>query len=240
MNAAILSDGRIGGIPTISFIVPVYNEKKTILSVLDVLSRFPTAHEIIVVDDGSCDGTREILSSTARPNLLILFHEKNAGKGTAVRTGVEYARGRYVAIQDADLEYDPMEYVELLRLATAENKSAVFGSRFLRKNPAIYWRYLMGNKLMTFWINLLTGAGLTDSYTCFKLLTRDLFASLGLTSNGFEMEAEICVKVARRGVPIHEIPIHYKPRLIEEGKKIKAKDALQGAITAFRIRFTGR
>lgn len=231
----VVFDLRTGPSPLISFVVPAYNERKTISSVVDVLARFSKPHEIIVVDDGSTDGTRDVLRGLTQSGVTVVFHDKNMGKGSAVQTGAAHARGRFVAIQDADLEYDPMEYSELLQLAVDDKLQVVFGSRFLRKNPAIYWRYWVGNKVMTFWINRLTGAGLTDSYTCFKLIARDLFLSLNLVSRGFEIEAELCVKLAQKG-PIREVPIHYKPRRLEEGKKIRGRDALKGAITAFRFR----
>lgn len=240
MTSSIVMNRRNPVSPVISFLVPAFNEKNTILTVLDVLSKFPENHEIIVIDDGSIDGTRELLREQNRPNTIILFHEKNAGKGAAIQTGLGQARGRYVAIQDADLEYDPMEYVAMLRVAQTEKIRVIFGSRFLQKNPAIYLRYLWGNKLMTFWINCLTGGGFTDTYTCYKLIDRDLFSSLAVSSRGFEMEAEICVKLACVEGPIREVPIHYRPRRIEEGKKINARDAIKGFMTALKVRWAYR
>lgn len=233
----IIIDQRRVPSPLISFIVPVFNEKKTIRSVLDVLAQFPFPHEIIIVDDGSTDGTRDVLRELTLPGVMVLFHDRNRGKGAALQTGAVESRGRFVAIQDADLEYNPLEYVVLLQKAVDENLRVVFGSRFLRQNPAIYWRFWLGNKVMTFWINVLTGAGFTDSYTCFKLISKDLLMSLDLVSSGFEIEAEICVKVAQRTGAILEVPIHYQPRRLEEGKKIRARDAFKGAMTAASVRF---
>jgi dolichol-phosphate mannosyltransferase len=224
--------------PIITFLVPVYNERNTILSVLERLDRFADHHETIVVDDGSTDGTRDILKNLNRPGIQILYHERNAGKGASIRTGLEHAQGTYVAIQDADLEYDPLQYASLLYKANQENSPVVFGSRFLKTNPAIYNRFLWGNKIITAWINLCGHLHLTDSYTCFKLIRRDLFLDLRLTSRGFEMETEICMKLARRGVSISEVPISYTPRRIDEGKKIGWKDAFKGAWTALKIRLS--
>lgn len=238
MNSTIVFDHRNSEVPVISFLVPIFNEKKTIISVLQELSKFPKNHEIILIDDGSTDGTRDLLHEQIGANTMILFHDKNAGKGAAIQTGLQHTRGAYVAIQDADLEYNPMEYGEMLNIAENENLAAVFGSRFLRENPAIYQRFLLGNKIMTFWINFLTRGRFTDTYTCFKLIKREVFASLKLSSRGFEIEAEICVKISRLFRHIREVPIHYQPRMIEEGKKIGARDAVKGAITALKTRLS--
>lgn len=235
-STRVVRDRRNGAVPEITFIVPAYNEAPRIESVLSRLARFPDTHEILVVDDGSTDGTREILERAEISEGLVLFHDKNRGKGAAVRTALAHARGRRTAIQDADLEYDPLEYADLLAAARESGRPAVFGSRFLRPNPNLYRRFLWGNRLITAWINALTGGGYTDTYTCFKLIDTELFRSLGLVSRGFEMEAEICVKLAARGARPLERPIHYRPRRVEEGKKIGWKDFLRGLRAAFRHR----
>lgn len=233
----IVSDGRSPDIPLVTFLVPVFNEKKTLGAVLEALAHFPDSREIIVVDDGSTDGTRDYLVKSPAPNQVVIFHEKNAGKGAALRTGLPLARGLYVAIQDADLEYDPKHYVEMLKIARTTRRSAVFGSRFLTPNPTTHWRFSWGNKAMTAWINALFGTKLTDAYTCYKLIERSALSALNLTSHGFEIEAEICAKLARNGILVIENPIHYRPRAVKEGKKIRFKDALKGAWTAFKLRF---
>jgi glycosyltransferase involved in cell wall biosynthesis len=232
----VVHDQRPSAAPPLSFLVPAYNEIQSIESVLEALNGFPEPHEIIVVDDGSTDGTREKLESLCPANTLVLFHAANGGKGAAVRTALARARGRFTAIQDADLEYDPLDYRGLLDVARRDNARAVFGSRFLRANPNIYRRFLWGNRLMTAWINGLTGARYTDTYTCYKLIESDLFRALALEARGFEMEAEICVKLSARGVFPTEVPIHYKPRRVEEGKKIGWRDFFKGVVTALKHR----
>ncbi|MBK7208264.1 MAG: glycosyltransferase family 2 protein [Elusimicrobia bacterium] len=234
----VISDGRSPDIPLVTFLVPVYNEKRTLGTVLEALSHFPESREIIVIDDGSTDGTRDLLIKNPAPNQVVLFHEKNVGKGAALRTALPHARGLYIAVQDADLEYDPKQYVEMLKIARTTRRAAVFGSRFLRPNPTSHWRFLWGNKFMTRWINFLCGTRLTDAYTCYKLMERSAVTALGLVSTGFEIEAEICVRLARKNIPIMENPIVYRPRTVKEGKKIKLKDAARGAWTAFRLRFS--
>lgn len=233
----VVSDGRSPDIPLVTFLVPVFNEKKTLGAVLDALARFPESREIIVIDDGSTDGSRDYLVKSPAPNQVVLFHEKNAGKGAALRTGLPHARGLYVAIQDADLEYDPKQYVEMLKIARTTRRAAVFGSRFLAANPTSHWRFAWGNKGITAWINALFGIQLTDAYTCYKLVERSALTALNLNSSGFEIEAEICAKLAQNKVLIIENPIHYRPRTVKEGKKIRLKDALKGAWTAFKLRF---
>ncbi len=192
--------------------------------------------QIIYVNDGSKDASEEILRKNARPTDIVL-NKENGGKGSAIRLGLEHATGTYTVIQDADLEYDPREIARLLQEAAAHPGSAVFGSRFLQKNPTRYSRFLLGNKFVTTWLNLLFNAKLTDSYTCYKLLPTDVFKSLQLTARGFELEAEISAKCLRRAIPIREVPISYMPRSIEEGKKINARDALKALTTMWRLRW---
>jgi dolichol-phosphate mannosyltransferase len=234
----VVSDGRSPDIPLVTFLVPVFNEKRTLAAVLEALAHFPESREIIVIDDGSTDGTRDFLVKSPAPNQVVIFHEKNAGKGAAIRTALPHARGLYVAVQDADLEYDPKQYVEMLKIARTTRRAAVFGSRFLRTNPTAHWRFLWGNKFITTWINFLCKTRLTDAYTCYKLIERSALSALGLASAGFEIEAEICVRLARKDIPVLENPIAYRPRSVKEGKKIKLKDALRGAWTALRLRLS--
>ena len=235
--AAVIYDRRSEKKPLISFLVPVYNERRSVRAVLEKISGVPLAKEIIVVDDGSTDGTRDFLAGNPADGAVLLFHSKNQGKGRALRTALTKAAGAYAAVQDADLEYDPTHYVELLKYARQNNLKAVFGSRFLKPNPRLYWRFLLGNKLLTAWINILCASKYTDCYTGCKLMTATVWRELDLVSNGFEIEAEIAVKVARRGYPFTEYPIPYAPRKIEEGKKISWKDAFQGIKAARRFAF---
>jgi len=194
------------------------------------------------VNDGSTDKTPQILkkikSSYARknPKLKVLTHKNNLGKGAAIRTGLRQATGDFVIIQDADLEYNPKEYTKLLRKVS--DKVAVYGSRLKNKNPHAYARTYLGNVLITAFCNVLFGTHLTDIYTCYKVLPINVAKNLDISSSGFEVEAEITAKLLKQKVRITEVPISYAPRKYEEGKKIKAKDALIGALTLLKIRLT--
>lgn len=223
---------------TLSIIVPVYNEARTLKDIMDALTVRCSDAQIIYVDDGSKDASLAMLRTHARPHDIVLTKE-NGGKGSAIREGLLHATGDYTVIQDADLEYDPSDIALLLQEAVAHPQCAVFGSRFLRDNPTIYKRFLLGNKAVTAALNLLFFSRLTDSYTCYKLLPTSLFQSLHLTSRGFELEAEIASKCLKRHIPIREIPISYKPRTLEEGKKIRFSDAWKGVRTMWRIRWSG-
>jgi dolichol-phosphate mannosyltransferase len=228
-------DRRTETKPLISFLVPVYNERRYVQSTLTKLSAVPLSKEIIIVDDGSTDGSRGALSENPMDGAVLLLHTKNQGKGGALRTALTKATGAYAAVQDADLEYDPTDYVDLLKFARQNNVKVAFGSRFLKPNPRIYWRFLLGNKLLTAWINLLCASHYTDAYTGCKLMATNVWRELDLLSTGFEIEAEIAVKVAQKGYPFTEFPITYKPRKVEEGKKISWKDAVRGIKAARRF-----
>jgi dolichol-phosphate mannosyltransferase len=195
--------------------------------------------QIVYVDDGSRDDSLTILQQHARPTDKVI-HKENGGKGSAIRMGLLHCTGTYTVIQDADLEYDPEEIASLLKEAEAHPGSAIFGSRFLKENPNIYKRFLIGNKVLSAWMSILFGRRITDSYTCYKLLPTEVFRSLVITSNGFEMEAEICARCLRRNIPVRELPITYHPRTIEEGKKINWKDAVKGLLMMLRVRFEKR
>ncbi len=230
---------------TLSIIVPVYNEERTVFNVLERLAALEHPgweKDIIVVDDGSTDGSpREIARAASAlhiPSLTMLAHEKNAGKGAAVRTGIAAAKGDYIVIQDADLEYDPSEIAALLREAVEHNAPVVYGSREIAPERRGYPHYVWGVRLLTFAANLLFGARLTDIYTCYKLCHSSVLKPLQLTSRGFEFEAEVTAKLLRAGIPIREIPIRYHPRTFAEGKKIKIKDGFIGLHTLLKIKIT--
>jgi len=225
--------------PALTIIVPVYNEGRTVASIMATLRRLWADAQVVYVDDGSKDDSLAVLRANATPSDVVLT-KQNGGKGSAIRMGLEHATGDYTVIQDADLEYDPADIRLLLDEAVRHPGTVVFGSRFLKPNPNIYKRFLLGNKAMTFALNTLFFSRVTDSYTCYKLLPTDMFRSLGLTARGFELEAEIAAKTLRRGVRIREVPISYKPRTIEEGKKIRFSDAWKGVKTMLQIRLRGR
>lgn len=230
------SVGRFQMQHSLSIIVPVYNEGNTVSEIMKALDRIWPDAQVIYVDDGSKDDSLAVLRAHAKPTDVILT-KPNGGKGSAIRLGLEKATGTHTVIQDADLEYDPAEIRLLLNEAKEHPNSIIFGSRFLRPNPNIYKRFLLGNKAMTLALNLLFFSRVTDSYTCYKLLPTDFFRSLALTARGFELEAEIAAKTLLRGVPIREVPISYKPRTIEEGKKIRFSDAWKGVRMMLKIRF---
>lgn len=234
-GVTVAYDRRTETKPLLSFLVPVFNERRFIQATLAKLSTVPLTKEIIIVDDGSTDGTRGALTENPVNGAVLLLHTKNQGKGGALRTALTKATGAYAAVQDADLEYDPNDYVELLKYARQNNFKVAFGSRFLKPNPRIYWRFLLGNKVLTTWINLLCASHYTDAYTGCKLMATNVWRELGLVSTGFEIEAEIAVKVARKGYPFTEFPITYKPRKVDEGKKIGWRDALKGFKAARRF-----
>ena len=226
----------MAGLESISIIMPVYNEKNTIEKVIEkVVSLSPK--EIVLVDDGSTDGTREIINQLKIKNskLKILLHEKNQGKGVAIRTALKYVTGEIVAIQDADLEYNPEEIGELAVTIIEGKTSVVYGSRFLQKPiKNIYKRYKLGNWFLSKLISVLCGQKITDSYTCYKVFKTDVIKEINLISKRFEIEAEITVKLLKKGIKILELPIDYNPRRLEEGKKIGWLDAVKGILTIIR------
>ena len=220
-------------------IIPVYNEEQTIEKVVDSINKHPLVSKIIVVDDGSSDKTGEILdklktSKKFDKKLKIIRQKKNLGKGAAVKTGVDNATGDLLIIQDADLEYEPREYVKLIKKHSKNN--VVYGSRILGKSKHAYLRTYIGNRVLTSFCNLLFGVKLTDIYTCYKLIPVSIAKSLKIKSSGFELEAEITGKLLAKNIQIVETPISYKPRKYSEGKKIVAKDALLGIVTLVKTR----
>jgi len=211
----------------LSVLIPVYNEVRTIDEILRLVASEPTEKEIIVVDDGSTDGTREKLAAwDGRDGVRVILHPRNAGKGRAVRTAMEAARGEVLIIQDADLEYDPGEYPLLLRPIEAGRADVVFGSRFAgsSEHRVQHFWHAQGNRLLTFISNLVTGLNLSDMATCYKAFHRRVVPSLDLESPGFGVDAEITAKVARGGFHVFEVPVSYFGRSRADGKKIRLKD----------------
>jgi len=231
-------------LPVLSIIVPVFNERDTLRPVLQVVRAvdFGVPAEVLVVDDGSTDGTRDLYPAlrAEMPEVRFILHAANRGKGAAVRTGIAASSGGVIVVQDADLEYDPVEIRGLLLPILRGEASVVFGSRFLRKNPVRYHKYYLGNRVLSGMISLLYGARVTDAYTCYKVFAREVLADIRLESCGFEIEAELTCKLLRRGRRIMELPISYRPRSIVEGKKIRFRDAVVGMQTLTRIRFASQ
>lgn len=227
----------------LSVIVPVYNEKSTIEELLRRVVVVPILKEIIVVDDGSTDGTEETLHRISRNShdygdLKVIFHEKNQGKGAAVRTGIAHAGGDILIIQDADLEYDPQEYPQLLGPILDGRADVVYGSRFLGgPHRVLYFWHYVGNRILTLISNILTNLNLSDLETCYKAFRREVFDHIHLKSNRFEFEPEVTVKVAKRGYRVYETPISYSGRSYQEGKKITWVDGVKTLWALMRYRF---
>jgi glycosyltransferase involved in cell wall biosynthesis len=224
----------------ISVIIPCYNEKGTIEEIVQAVKAVNIASEIIVVDDGSTDGTREILKAwPEEPNLRVIYHEVNSGKGAAVRTGFAQAQGDVFIIQDADLEYDPREYPLLLKPIEEKKASVVYGSRFLGgpRKTMFFWN-MIANKILTFTTNILYNTILTDMETCYKVFRAEVVRGMKLRSRRFEFEPEITAKVLKRGFRIYEVPISYNGREWHEGKKIKWTDGPIALWTLIRYRIT--
>lgn len=225
-----------------SIIIPSYNEIDTLPEVLRRVSALSIDKEVVVVDDGSIDGTREWLDRAAAEKsfpfeLKVLKHAVNKGKGGALRTGIAAAAGDIVIVQDADLEYDPAYIPEITRPIAEGGFDVVYGSRLLSGRSQTYnIFYLWGNQFLTLLINLLFGAHMTDSYTCYKAFRTPLLRSLGLVSGGFEIEAEISCKTAFRKYKFTEVSIVYASRSRLEGKKINYRDAIKGVLKILELR----
>jgi glycosyltransferase involved in cell wall biosynthesis len=221
----------------LSVVIPVFNEAATLEPLLAKVNAVDIDKELIIVDDFSTDGSRELLLAMKEANRTLLLHDSNRGKGAALRTGFTHAKGDYVVVQDADLEYEPNDYISLLDEATRRNASVVYGSRFLGARPTMAFANWLGNRALTKLANLLYGSALTDMETCYKLVKRELIADLRLDSDRFSIEPELTARILTRGVPIVEVPISYTGRTRSEGKKIGWSDALSAVWTLVRLRF---
>ncbi len=223
----------------LSVIIPIYNEVATLEEILKRVKDTGLVSEIVMVDDGSTDGTRELLDKiTEKKDLKIIFHEENSGKGAAVKTGIAAATGDLILIQDADLEYDPRDYPTLLAPMLDGRADVVYGSRFLGGPHRVlfFWHYVV-NRMLTFLSNILTNLNLTDMEVGYKLFRREVLEGIDIKSKRFNFEPEITAKVAKKRVRIYEVPISYAGRTYEEGKKIGVADGFEALWTIVKYRF---
>lgn len=214
----------------LSVVIPVYNERRTLRQLLQRVLEVPFETEVLCVDDGSSDGSRELLAEleTKHPQLRVFLQPKNCGKGSALRRGIQEASGDFVVIQDADLEYDPSDYPSLLEPLIQGKADVVYGSRFLGSGPhrVLYFWHSVANWILTLISNCLTNINLTDMETCYKVFRREVIQSIPLQEDRFGFEPEITVKIAKRKLRIYEVGISYAGRTYEEGKKIGWKDGV--------------
>lgn len=222
----------------LSVIIPCYNEARTIRDILRLVRQVELEKEIIVVDDHSSDNSYLLVQAEAEndPHLHVLRHPRNLGKGAAIRTGLTRAQGEIVVIQDADLEYDPQDYYELVRPIVEGRVDVVFGSRFLGPHTGMYFWNAIGNKGLTFITNFLFNAWISDMETGYKVMRTEIMRSLDLQSRDFRIEPEIVAKVLRQGHRVFEVPVSYFGRTYEEGKKIRKRDGFKAIWTLIRFR----
>jgi glycosyltransferase involved in cell wall biosynthesis len=223
----------------ITVIIPAFNEKNTIQEIVRRVQAMKMVEEIIIVDDGSTDGTRDLISNLdGKNNVRIILHEKNQGKGAAVRTGISAATGEVLMIQDADLEYDPREYPNLMKPIEEGMADVVYGSRFLgAPHRAILFWNMVANKLLTLMTNILYNNILTDMETGYKVFKREVVADMKIHAKRFDFEPEFTAKILKKKVRVFEVPITFNPRDYSEGKKIKMRDAFEAVWTLIKYRF---
>ncbi len=226
----------------ISVLIPCYNEAATVAAMLAKVDEVALPLELIAVDDCSSDATLEILHQEAckRPHMRVFHHPTNRGKGAAIRTALAQATGDIVLIQDADLEYDPLDYYELVRPIMEGRIDVVYGSRFMGRHTGMYFWNAVGNKGLTFLTNFLFNCWISDMETCYKVMRTDVMRSLNLVSNDFRIEAEITSQIVRKGYRIYEVPISYLGRTYEEGKKMHPKYGFLTVWALLRLRLLGR
>lgn len=222
---------------TFTLLVPVYNEEATLEAIFEKIRAIPRVSQIVYVDDGSQDRSGEMIKAEVQKSgdrFDFVIHPQNRGKGAAIRSGLEKVKSDFAIIQDADMEYDPADLGKIMDILEEGEAQVVYGSRFLTQNPNLYRKYYWGNKLLTAMTNLFGRGHFTDSYTCYKSMSRPAWRALKLYSNGFEIEAEISAKCLKAGWSVKEVPISYNPRSFEAGKKIRPWDAVIGMWTIFK------
>jgi glycosyltransferase involved in cell wall biosynthesis len=222
----------------LSIIIPVYNEKATVLEMLSRVEALPVEKEIVMVDDGSTDGTRELLAALTPGRAVVVMHDKNQGKGAAIRSGLARASGDIIAIQDADLEYDPRDLLRLLRPIEDGKANVVYGSRFTGERKNMFFWHWVGNRFLTLMTDILFDTTLSDMETCYKMFKSEVIKGISLKSHRFEIEVEITAKILKKGYRIYEVPISYAGREFHEGKKITWKDGVVALWYLFKYRFS--
>lgn len=223
---------------TLSVIIPVFNEVKTLTEVINKVKKSSFVKEIIIVDDGSTDGTTQLLKKLSPKNKIkLIFHKKNQGKGAAIKSGLKGASGNYVIVQDADLEYDPVDYEKLIKPIKEGKAEIVYGSRFTGEHRNMFFWHMFANKILTLITNILYDTTLSDMETCYKLIPTALLRQINLRSRAFDFEPEVTAKILKRGVRIYEVPISYAGREYSQGKKIAWQDGIWAFLTLLRYRF---
>ena len=227
--------------PCLSVIIPCYNEEGTIASLIAMVQLSPWVQEIIVVDDGSQDKSREILEAISDPQVRVIMHTVNQGKGAALRTGFSHATSEFVIVQDADLEYDPSEYPLVLEPLLDNRADVVFGSRFLSGRPhrVLYFWHSLGNRFLTLMSNMFTDLNLTDMETCYKCFRREVIQAIDIEEDRFGFEPEITAKLAKLRLRIYEVGISYSGRTYDEGKKIGWRDGVRAIYCIVRYSKVG-
>ena len=225
--------------PFVSVVMPAYNERDTIEEIVRRVLAVPLRIELVVVDDGSTDGTRDLLQALQRElGFVLVLQPRNGGKGSALRAGFTRVTGNIVVIQDADLEYSPEEYPELIELICTGRADVVYGSRFIGRHRVFLFTHFLGNRLLTLMTNVLYNTMLTDMETCFKAMRVEVLRSMTLRSERFGIEPELTAKIFKRAYRVYEVPITYDGRGYEEGKKITWKDGIVAVWTLLKYRFT--
>jgi glycosyltransferase involved in cell wall biosynthesis len=224
--------------PLLSVVMPVYNERTTVEDIIRRVLAVPLRIELIVVNDGSTDGSKDILDRLRSELTFTLIHKPNAGKGSALRKGFEVVTGDLVVIQDADLEYSPEEYPDLIELICKGHADVVYGSRFLGRHRVFLFTHYLGNRIVTLATNILYNTMLTDMETCYKVMRTEVLRSFTLESNSFGIEPELTAKIFKRGYRVYEVPITYAGRDYDEGKKITWMSGLEALWVLIKFRFT--